>query len=288
MQKTVFITGATSGIGKAAAITLSRQGLQVIIQGRDVKKTEQVRQEIITESGNRQVSAVTADLFSMQDIRKMCAHIHEQYSRIDILINNAGGLMSDAREISTDGIEKTFAVNVTAPFLITHLLLDLLEKSDDARIINVASNSHQLNAKPDFKDIQLKIGYNPLRAYGNAKLFLIWNTQHLANYLAQEGLGHVKAYSLHPGAVATSFGKNSNLGPLLNVISKLARPFFLSPESGADTIVFLATITTVPGNSGDYYVKRKPAKKSIKYFSQEREDLIWKYCLHQIGINKYI
>ncbi|WP_343667960.1 SDR family NAD(P)-dependent oxidoreductase [Chitinophaga sp.] len=281
MQKTVLITGATSGIGKAAAVALSRQGFHVIIHGRDAAKTEVVRQDIITESGNTQVSAITADLFSMQDIREMCTRIHEQFPRIDILINNAGSLMSNVREVSADGIEKTFAVNVTAPFLITHLLLDLLEKSDDARIINVASNSHQLNAQPDFNDLELKNGYNPLRAYGNAKLFLIWNTQHLA------WRTNVKVYSLHPGAVATSFGKNSNLGPLLNIISKMVRPFFLSPESGADTIVFLATASTVPGNSGDYYVNRKPAKKSVKYFSPEREDLIWNYCLHQTGIITY-
>jgi NAD(P)-dependent dehydrogenase (short-subunit alcohol dehydrogenase family) len=286
MQKTVLITGATGGIGKAAALALSRQGFHVIIHGRDAKKTEWVRQEIINESGNKQVTAITADLFCMKDIRKMCADIHEQFSNIDILINNAGSLMSNVREVDADGIEKTFAVNVTAPFLITHLLLDMLEKSEDARIINVASNSHQLNAQPDFNDLQLKNGYNPLRAYGNAKLFLIWNTQHLSDILQKDGITNVKVYSLHPGAVATSFGKNSNLGPLLNVISKLARPFFRSPESGADTIIFLATSNTVPGNSGDYYVNRKPAKKSIKYYSRELEDLIWNYCLHQTGVTK--
>lgn len=278
MQKTVLITGATSGIGKATAIALSRLGYHVIIHGRDIKKIAAIQQEIITQSGHTAVSTVTADLFSINDIRKMCAGLRERFSRIDILINNAGSLMSNERAVSADGIEKTFAVNVIAPFLITHLLLDLLKESDDARIINLASNSHQLNAQPDFNDLQLEKGYNPLRAYGNAKLFLIWNTQHLAEQLRKEGITQVKTYSLHPGAVASEFGKKSNLGVFLNVISRLARVFFLSPESGADTIIFLSTVATVPGNSGDYYVKRKPAKKSVRYYSREREELVWEYC----------
>lgn len=288
MQKTVLITGATSGIGKAAAMALSRKGFHVILHGRNAKKTEEVKQEIIAESRNAEVSVITADLFSMEETRKMCALVHEKFSRIDILINNAGSLMNNTREVTAEGIERTFAVNVIAPFLITHLLLDILEKSEDARIINVASNSHQLNAKPDFNDLELENGYGPLRAYGNAKLFLIWNTQHLANKLKKDNLSNVKVYSLHPGAVATGFAETSDLGPVLKVIGKLVRPFFRSPESGADTVVFLASATAVPGNSGDYYVDRKPAKKSIKYHSQEREDLIWNYCLHKTGIKDYL
>ncbi|PSL35905.1 SDR family NAD(P)-dependent oxidoreductase [Chitinophaga ginsengisoli] len=286
MGKTVLITGATSGIGKAAALALAQRGYQVIVHGRNPGKTEVIRKEIIAESGNDQVSVVTADLYSLADIRRMCADIHERYSRIDILINNAGGLMGKSRETSQENFEKTFAVNVLAPFLITHLLMDLLVKSDDARIINVASNSHQLNAKPDFGDIQLEKQYNPLRAYGNAKLFLIWNTQHLVGQLQRDSITNVRAYTLHPGAVATSFGVGSDLGPILNFVSKLARSFFKSPESGADTIVYLATAENVPGKSGDYFVDRKPAKKSMKYFTAEREHLIWNYCLEQTGLHR--
>ena len=163
--------------------------------------------------------------------------------------------------------------------------MDLLVKSEDARIINVASNSHQLNSKPDFNDLQLEKHYTPLRAYGNAKLFLIWNTQHLAMQLQQDGISNVKAFTLHPGAVATGFGTASNLGPVLNFVSRLARPFFRSADSGADTMIFLATAATIPGKSGDYFVDRKPARKSLKYYTPEREAFIWNYCLRQAGVD---
>lgn len=282
MAKIVLITGATSGIGKAAAHALAKKGYQVIIHGRNRSKTEVIRKEIIASTGNGQVSAVTADLYSLADVRRMCADIHERFPKIDTLINNAGGLMGKEREITMDGFEKTFAVNVLAPFLITQLLMDLLLKSDDARIINVASNSHQLNAKPDFDDIESAHQYSPLRAYGNAKLYLIWNTQHLVTQLRQDGIANIRAYTMHPGAVATSFGTGSDLGPVLNFFSRLARSFFRSPEAGADTLVYLATEQDVPGESGDYFVDRKPAKKSTKYFTPQREQLIWEYCLQQI------
>jgi len=282
MAKIVLITGATSGIGKAAAHALAKQGYHVIIHGRNPSKTEVIRKEVIASTDNKQVSAVTADLYSLADVRRMCADIQERFPKIDILINNAGGLMGKERDITEEGFEKTFAVNVLAPFLITHLLMDMLLKSDDARIINVASNSHQLNAKPDFDDIESEHQYNPLRAYGNAKLYLIWNTQHLVAQLQQDGIANVRAYTMHPGAVATSFGTGSDLGPVLNFVSRLARFFFRSPEAGADTIVYLATEQNVPGRSGDYFVDRKPAKKSTKYFTPQREQLLWEYCLEQI------
>lgn len=284
MAKTALITGVTSGIGRATALALAKQGYHVIIHGRDAQKTAAVKQEIIASGGNGHVTAITADLNSLADVRRMYTEIHKQFSCLDVLINNAGGLMGKEREITREGFEKTFALNVLAPFLLTHLLMGLLTQSDDARIINVASNSHQLNAKPDFDDIQLEKQYTPLRAYGNAKLFLIWNTQHLARQLERDGVTNVHAYTMHPGAVATSFGVGSDLGPVLNLVSRLARAFFRTPEAGADTIVYLATTPNVSGRSGDYFVDRKPAKKGHKYFTLEHEQLIWNYCLDQTGI----
>jgi NAD(P)-dependent dehydrogenase (short-subunit alcohol dehydrogenase family) len=186
--------------------------------------------------------------------------------------------MSKVRETTGEGIEKTFAVNVLAPFLLTNLLLNLLKKSSEARIINIASNSHHLNAQPDFEDLQLQQNYHPLKAYGNSKLFLIWNTQHLATLLQKQQIHQVTAYTLHPGAVATGFGTRSNLGPLLNTLVKLAHPLFKSPEAGADTLIFLATAPVLPGRSGDYFVNRKPVKAAIKYYTAAREQLVWDYC----------
>lgn len=279
MQKTILITGATSGIGKAAAMALAKQGHQIILHGRNQQKAALVRNEIIAASGNEKVSVVIADLYLLSEIRNLCALIHNNFSSLDILINNAGGLMGKEIELTQEGYEKTFAINVLAPFMITKLLMDMLVKSSDARIINVSSNSHQLNAHPDFDDLQLVKHYNPLRAYGNAKLFLIWNTQHLVEKFQKEGIKNVNAYTLHPGAVASGFGVGSNLGPLLNIVSKIARPFFRTPEAGADGIVFLATAKTIPGKAGDYFVDKNPVNKSLKYYTPEREKLIWDYCL---------
>lgn len=277
-NRIILITGATGGIGKAAAVALAKQGATVIIHGRNQQKTEQVRDEIIKVSGNNRIDILVADLFLLKEVRKMAAEFKAKYDRLDVLINNAGGIMSNQRENTAEGIEKTLAVNVFAPFLLTNLLLDQLQRSKNARIINVASNSHKLNAKPDFEDLQLVQHYNPLRAYGNAKLFLIWITRHLSAQLKKSGIGHVNAYTMHPGAVATSFGVNSNLGPILNTLVKVMRRFFRTAEQGADTLVYLATADKIPGSGGGYFVDRKPAQITEKYATPEREQQVWDYC----------
>lgn len=277
-MKTALITGATSGIGKAVAIELARQGFTVVIHGRNAQKTSQVCDEIKMISGNTTVDYLVADLFLMEQVRKLADDYRQRYGQLDVLVNNAGGLMSRERETTAEGIEKTMAVNVVAPFLLTELLLDLLKNSPDGRIINVSSNSHKLNAKPDFSDWQLEKGYDPLRAYGNAKLFLIWLTQHLSKQLKQQRINNVTVNAVHPGAVATNFGVESNLGSFLKVMAKLARPFFRTAEQGADTLIYLASSDAVNGKSGLYFVNRKPASVATTYHTEEREQLIWDHC----------
>jgi NAD(P)-dependent dehydrogenase (short-subunit alcohol dehydrogenase family) len=269
-DKIALITGATGGIGKAVAIALAKQGFTVVIHGRNRQKTEQVCEEIKAATGNDKIDVIVADLFSLKEVRNM-AHIFKQkYTRLDVLVNNAGGIMGKDREITMDGFEKTIAINLFAPFLLIQLLRDILH---DSRIINVASNSHKLNAKPDFNDLSLEKGYNPLRAYGNAKLFLIWITQHLSK------TWNLTANTVHPGAVATNFGVESNLGPVFNFIAKLARPLFKTPEQGADTIVYLATSGEVNNISGQYFVNRKQAIVADKYYSEQNEKAVWDYCM---------
>src|SRR5690606_5570040 len=237
-QKTVFITGATGGIGKATAIALAKQQYQVIIHGRNKEKTAATCEEIKNISANQNVDHIIGDLFLMSDVKKVAETLINKYNRLDVLINNAGGIMDKDRKDTAEGIETTMAVNLLAPFLLTNLLLDVLKKSEVGRIINVSSNSHQLNAKPYFNDIELKSNYNPLAAYGNAKLFLIWMSQHLAGKLIKDDFKNITVNTLHPGAVATNFGMDSNLGGLLNFFGKLARPFFKTPEQGAETIIY--------------------------------------------------
>jgi NAD(P)-dependent dehydrogenase (short-subunit alcohol dehydrogenase family) len=278
LLKTVLITGATGGIGKAAAIMLAKQNYRIIIHGRDKAKTYTVCEEIKTLSGNTKIDYIIGDLFLPGEVKKVAETLINRYGRLDILINNAGGIMSNNRKETKQGIETTIAVNLFAPFLLTELLLDLLKQSADGRIINVSSNSHKLNAKPNFNDIELKNNYNPLAAYGNSKLFLIWISQYLSKDLSRKGFKNLTVNTLHPGAVATNFGVNSNLGTVLNFLAKLARPLFKTPEQGAEKIVYLANSESLNNVSGLYFENKKAVGASEKYYSEEREQLIWSYC----------
>lgn len=277
-QKTAFITGATSGIGKATAIALAKLNYHVVIHGRNKIKAETVCEEIKSITGNDKIYFITGDLFLMNEVKNVAQTFIERYDRLDILINNAGGIMSKNRKETEEDLETTIAVNLMTPFLLTKLLLDLLKKSEDGRIINVSSNSHKLNANPDFNDLELKNNYNPLVAYGNAKLFLIWISQHLSNKLIDGDFKNITVNSLHPGAVATNFGVNSNLGGLLNFFGKLARPFFKTPEQGAETILYLATSEDVKSISGKYFEKKRIKTASQKFYSKQNEQVVWDYC----------
>jgi len=277
-QKTVFITGATGGIGKATAIALAKQNYRVVIHGRNEEKANKICEEIKRISGSENIAYIVGDLFLMQDVKKVADTFKAKYDRLDVLINNAGGIMSKEREETDENVETTISLNLLAPFLLTNLLLDVLAKSEDGRIINVSSNSHQLNAKPDLNDIELKQNYNPLAAYGNTKLYLIWISQYLSNELIAKGIKNVSVNTLHPGAVATNFGVNSNLGGLLNFFGKLARPFFKTPEQGAETILYLATSDEGKAISGKYFENKKVKQASKKYYSMQSEALIWEYC----------
>ncbi|RDC58224.1 SDR family NAD(P)-dependent oxidoreductase [Pedobacter chinensis] len=277
-QKTAFITGATGGIGKAAALGLASKHYRVIIHGRNEEKTAAVCKEIKKITGNENIDYFIGDLFLMRDIKKVAETFINKHDRLDILINNAGGIMSKDRKETAEGIEATISVNLLAPFLLTNLLLDLLKRSEDGRIINVSSNSHKLNAKPRLSDIELKHNYNPLVAYGNAKLFLIWISQYLSEQLSSQGLYNVTVNTLHPGAVVTNFGVNSNLGGLLNFFGKLVRPFFKTPEQGAETIIHLAVSDEVKSVNGKYFENKKIKLPSEKYYSKQNEQIIWNYC----------
>lgn len=277
-QKIVFITGATGGIGKAVAIALAKQNYHIVIHGRSKEKTSKNCEEIKSISGNKNVDYIIGDLFLMRDVKKIADTFKTKYDRLDILINNAGGIMSKERKETDENVETTIALNLFAPFLLTDLLVEVLKKSEDGRIINVSSNSHQLNAKPDLNDIELNQNYNPLAAYGNAKLYLIWISQYFAKQFAENNLKNITINTLHPGAVATNFGVNSNLGGLLNFFGKLARPFFRTPEQGAETILYLATSDEGKGITGKYFENKKMKQASQKYYSTKSEALIWEYC----------
>lgn len=280
-NKIALITGATGGIGKITALELAKLGFTVIIHGRNRAKTEQTVNEIRQLSSNDRVDFVLADLVKMDDVKAMAETLDKTYDRLDVLINNAGGIMNKIRETTEDGFEKTLALNLLAPFLLTELLLPHVKRSEEGRIINVTSDAHKLTAKPDFTDVDMVNTYSPLAAYGNAKLYLIWVSQYLAQQVSSSNTPNVTVNTVHPGVVATDFGAKSDLGPLLNFLTRLTRPFSKTPEQGAETVIYLATSPDVKTTSGQYFVNKKPAKVADTYFTPANQQRIWDYCLEK-------
>lgn len=277
-KKIILITGATSGIGKEAALALAKEGHHIIIHGRNLEKTHKTQAEIKAQSGNSDIDTLIADLFSLAEVKALATEFRSKYDHLDVLINNAGGIMNKDRELTKEGLEKTMTINLFAPFLLTHLLLKPMKASADARVINISSYAHNVLQKPNLQDIEQANNYEVFGAYGNAKLFLIWITRHFAALFKQEHLDSITINSLHPGMVASSFGTNSKLG-IASFLLKMARPFFISPQKGAQTMVYLAISEKVKTISGDYFVKKKPARANDKYYSKENEQIVWDYCL---------
>ncbi|MGA9651572.1 SDR family NAD(P)-dependent oxidoreductase [Pedobacter sp.] len=281
-KKIVLITGATGGIGKATATALAAQGHTVVIHGRHEEKTRAVRDEIRLITGNKDVDMVTADLYLIREVYRLVGDFTSRYAKLDVLINNAGGIMGKNMEITDEGIEKTFALNLMTPFLLSRLLWGHLIAAKYARVINVSSNSHKLNAKPDMQDLQLKRHYNPLHAYGNAKLFLIWISRHFAHEASGIPGVNITVNTVDPGAVNTGFGKGRDFGMLINLLAGLAKPFFRTPEKGADTLIYLASVAQAKFN-GKYIKDRRIAAVSEKHYSVEKELHVWQYCVQLAG-----
>ncbi len=251
--KTCVVTGGTSGIGKATAVALARLGAQVVLVGRDRGRGEAAVAEVAAVSTSPPRLEI-ADLASMGQVRELGARL-SALDRIDVLVNNAG-LMAGQRRVTPDGFEHVFAVNHLAPFLLTNLLLGKLAADAPARVVTVASDAHAA-ARLDLDDPHLEHGWDSWRAYANSKLANILFTTELARRL--DG-AKVTANCAHPGMVRTRFGRDSSL--LLRLGVTLGRPFMLSPQRGADTVVYLATSPAVAGQTGGYYVRRQRREPS--------------------------
>jgi NAD(P)-dependent dehydrogenase (short-subunit alcohol dehydrogenase family) len=272
-ERIVLVTGANSGIGKITAKELAKKGMRVLMVCRDARKGEAARQEIMAESGSQRVDLFLCDLSDQESIVKLAATVRSQYQHLDVLINNAG-LIMEKRLTTPQGLEYTFALNHLAPFLLTHLLLDRLRKGDDPRVITVSSEAHRF-ARLDFNDLQSEKQYSPMRAYANAKLANILFTRQLSSILKADG---ISANCLHPGVVATNFG-GSFQGGFPRMLLWLGRPFFISPEKGAATSVFLASSPEVKGMTGLYFDKKKPGKPSESALSQFNAQKLWDLSL---------
>ncbi|PWB73891.1 MAG: short-chain dehydrogenase [Holophagae bacterium] len=246
-----LITGATSGIGRAAAGELAALGARVVIVARDPVRGAAARDEISRETRNHEVALEVADLKSQRQVRDLAARLLAALPEIHVLVNNAGLALAE-RRLTEDGLEETFAVNHLAPFLLTSLLLDRLRASAPARVVTVASAAHRGAVIP-FDDLNGERGFSGWLAYGWTKLANILFTAELARRLDGSG---VTATCLHPGVVATGFGRE---GPLLirEFQRWVGRLLLLDPQRGAETLVWLASSPEVAGASGAYYVKRR-------------------------------
>jgi NAD(P)-dependent dehydrogenase (short-subunit alcohol dehydrogenase family) len=263
-----LITGATSGIGKAAAIELAKMNATVVMVARNKEKGEQTLVNVKQTSGNSNVDLLIADLSSMNQVRNLAEEFKQRYAKLHVLINNAG-LANLRRYVTEDGYETTFATNYLAAFLLTNLLLDTLKTSAPSRIVNVSSVAHY-NAHIDFDDIQLEKNYGTMRAYGISKLALVLFTRELARRLNGTG---VTSYSLHPGAVATNIWTRP--GGFARVVMTIPKLFMISPKKGAETVVYLASSPDVLGLSGEYFEKKQAKRSSEESYDESVAKKLW-------------
>jgi NAD(P)-dependent dehydrogenase (short-subunit alcohol dehydrogenase family) len=271
-----LVTGATSGIGAAAAEELATLGATVLVAGRDAERAAATVERIRQRTGGA-AEYLLADLSSQQEVRRLAEAVCARHERLHVLVNNAGAVFTE-RRLSPDGLELTFALNHLAYFLLTGLLLDTLQASAPARIVNVASDAHQA-ATIDFDDLQAERGYSGFRVYGRSKLANLLFTYELARRL--EGTG-VTVNALHPGLVASRFA--TNLGGLARRLHPLARPFMLSPAQGARTIVYLASSPEVQGVTGRYFVSERDTTSSKASYDRAAAERLWQVSATLVGL----
>jgi retinol dehydrogenase 14 len=250
--KSVLVTGGTGGIGMATAAGLAALGARVGITGRDQARAAAAAAGIRAATGNAAVDAFAADMSAQAEVRRLAAQVAGTYPRLDVLVNNVGGFWAH-RHVTADGLERTFALNHLAPFLLTNLLLDRLTASAPARIVTISSGAHA-RGRIDFDDLQGERDYSGQRAYSQSKLANVMFTYELARRL--DGTG-ITATVLHPGVVRTSFGAEDQAAHFAIVI-RVARPFMKTPAQGAITPVYLACSPQVEGITGRYFANRKP------------------------------
>ncbi len=275
--KTCVITGANTGIGKAAAEALASLGAQLVIVCRDRDKGERARADISSaaQRGGRggSVELRIADLSSQSEIRAVARDILRAHPRIDVLVNNAG-LALKRRELTVDGIERTFAVNYLAYFMLANLLLPGLRAAKSARIINVASGAHA-SGKLEFDNLQGERSYSNVRMYAASKLEDVMFTYVLARRLAGSG---ITVNTLHPGVVATEIWRQ------VAILRALSSWFMISPEKGARTTVYLAASPEVDGVTGEYFDKCQPARTTRLSHDEKLQEQLWTTSVALTGV----
>ena len=264
--KTVVITGATSGIGEVAADRLAAKGARIVFIARDESRGEETLKHLKAIAPGQPHKAYYADLSRLSEMKRVGGEIAAQEARIDVLINNAGAAFM-TREVTEDGLEKTFALNHMSYFVLTSLLRPKLGRG--GRIVSTASTAHK-GAHLDFDDLQTEKRYAGFAVYGRSKLCNILFTRELARKLAGTG---ITANCLHPGFVSTRFGNNN--GGMISVLFGFAKNFALSPEQGAQTIIYLASSPEVERLTGLYFDKCKAVAASPEAQNDADAKRLW-------------
>jgi len=266
--KVCLVTGATDGIGKVSARVLAELGAKVIIVGRNPEKSAIVLAELRSISGNKNIDLLMADLAVMQEVRDLAEQVISRYDRIDVLLNNAGGYFTK-HEITSDGLEMTFALNHMSYFLLTNKLMELLKYSAPARIVNVSSDAHY-GVDMEFENLNGEQEYKAWKAYQKSKLANVLFTYELLKKVP----GNITVNCLHPGFVATNFGHNNGgfFGPVLKIAQRISA---IDPEEGAKTSIFLCSAPEVKGVSGKYFYKCQPKTSSRESRNMDTGKRLW-------------
>jgi NAD(P)-dependent dehydrogenase (short-subunit alcohol dehydrogenase family) len=272
-ERTIVITGASDGIGAAAAARLSRSGDNVVVVGRSEPKTAAVAAHLGADH-------LVADFADLSQVRALAKQLLERYPRVDVLANNAGGFMGH-REVTVDGHEKTFQVNHLAPFLLTTLLLDRLVECG-AAVLNTSSVGNKLFGRVDIDDLDAQNGYRDSKAYGDAKLENILFTREL--HRRYHGAG-ISTAAFHPGNVASNFGAEARAWWIRAAYRTPIRHLALiGPERGSDELVWLASATPgVDWVSGEYYVNHKVARANPRAYDPLLAQQLWDRSLEMVS-----
>lgn len=272
-EKSVLLTGATSGIGKSAAEKIAHTGATLTIVGRDQEKLDRTVASLRSVSGNDRISGLRADLSSVAETRALAQAYKARHEHLHVLVNNAGALFTERRETS-EGLERTIALNHMAYFELTQELLDVMRASAPARIVNVASTLHN-NGKMHFNDLGLSSNFTPIKAYAQSKLANVMFTFELAERLKDDG---ITVNALHPGVVASNFAR-TNAGLVGRMTSgvfwMIQNTVAVNVDKGSDTLVYLASDSEVADQTGKYWYKRKVSKVSKDALDREQWSRLW-------------
>lgn len=269
-HKNIIITGATDGIGLAAAKSIAKKGYHVSLVGRNSEKGKKALEAIIEHSGNENLDFFECDLSLVANVKDLADRIKQKHSKIDVLLNNAGGA-NKTKQITSEGLEKTFATNQMNYFVLSTELLNIISESSDGRIVNVASNAH-IGAEVDYENINSEKSFSAWTSYCVSKLMNIMFTYQLSSMQDR-----VSVNVLHPGFVDTNIAGNE--GNLIKYIVKFgAKMFARTVDNGADSSIYLSTSDEVKGVSGKYFFKCREIRSSRASYIQEDWKKVWDLC----------